>query len=148
MIGAIEANHLIFLSVNLSHLHRQIVRFWPRIYESDDTKLLWNSFKEFMRGCHQLIIKEARVCEESLILGVNSHHEVRMTMANMWYVIDAVKYFVSIFLIEELTLGVENFQRVISIVNCQHRIECLFSFFQNAVNLLFILLLPFIFPFR
>jgi hypothetical protein len=59
-------------------------------------------------------------------------------MPDMRDIVDAVKNFVPIFLIEELSLGIENFQRVLSVVCCQHGVESLLSLFHNAINLLLV----------
>ena len=59
-------------------------------------------------------------------------------MPDMRDIVDAVENFVPIFFIKKLPLGIENFQRVFSVVSCKHGVESLFSLFHNAINLLLV----------
>lgn len=90
MICAFEANHFLFVCVNRSHLHCEVVGFRSRVHESNYSELFGENIEQFVSTCHQLIIQEPGISQKSLVLRVHLHHKIRMTVPDMRNIIDAV----------------------------------------------------------
>ena len=65
---------------------------------------------------------------------VDSHDEIGVTVADMRNIIDAVKHLVSILLVQELALGIENFEWVVCIIQSHHRVEACLSLKHHMLN--------------
>ena len=106
VVSSIKTDNSFFLSVDVGHLHCEVVCFGSRVDKSHNAELFGQFLQQFVSRCHQFVIQESRVGQQFLILWVHSHHIIWMAMTDVRYVVDAVEYLASVLLVEILAFGV------------------------------------------
>jgi hypothetical protein len=139
VISSLETDHSSSLGMHLRHLKSKVIGLRTSIDKGNAAELLRQSLEQLTGGSHELIIQKPRVGEQSCVLGVHLHDVVWMAVSYVRNVVDTVQHLIPIFLVEILSLGVEQLEGLISIGKSHHGVHTFVPLLNNAGNLLFIL---------
>ena len=132
MVRAVQRDNIAPVGIGSGQAEGQFIGLTAGADKKTDAQRVWKSTQQSLSIFNYVVVQVTRVGVEHRHLTLPGSHHVRMTVAHMAYIVDAIHIYLAVITEQVLSLALYNLQGIV-IGNGQVAPDMRFSYLQNVL---------------